>query len=324
MRAFGAGATVGLLIATTFAAATPGRAEDYPNRPIRVLIGFVAGSGADVSARVIGARMSTLLGQQIVVENKPGAGSSLAAEAVARAPKDGYTLLMSNISQTINPAVMKGIGFDFVRDFAPICLVTTIPNLLVVHPSLGVKSVSELIALDKAKPDSLTFGSSGVATSTHLSAEWLKVMTGVKMVHVPYQGSPQAVTDLLANRIQVLFSPISTVIQHVQAGQLVALATTEAKRSTIAPEIPTMIESGLPDFETGLWFGLLAPAGTPHAIVDKLTDAANEALKSEDVKKALAPQGIDVTGGTPEQFAHYIDREMKRWDLVAQAAGLKK
>jgi len=323
MRAIGAVAMVALLIFAA-AAATPGRAEDYPTRPIRVLIGFGPGSGADISARVIGARMGALLGQQIVVENKAGAGSSLAAEAVARAPKDGYTLLMASMSQPINAAVVKNLGFDFVRDFAPICLVTTIPNMLVVHPAVGVRSVAELIALAKAKPDFLSFGSSGVATGTHLSAELLKVMTGVKMVHVPYQGSPQAVTDLLADRIQLLFSPVSTVIQHVQAGQLVALATTEAKRSAIAPDIPTMIEAGLPDFETGLWFGLLAPAGTPRDIVDKLANAANAALKSEDVAKALAPQGIDLTGGTPDQFARYIDGEMKRWDLVAREAGLKK
>jgi tripartite-type tricarboxylate transporter receptor subunit TctC len=322
MRAIRAVATAALLVGAVIG--TPIRAQDYPTRPIRVLIGFGPGSGADISARIIGARMSTLIGQQLVIENKTGAGSSLAAEAVARAPKDGYTLLMGSISQPINAAVVKGLTFDFAKDFAPICLVTTIPNMLVVHPDVGVKNVAELIALAKAKPDALSFGSSGVATGTHLSAELLKVLTGVRMVHVPYQGSPQAVTDLLANRIQLLFSPVSTVIQHVQAGQLVALATTEAKRSAITPDIPTMIEAGLSDFETGLWFGLLAPAGTPPEIIDKLARTANAALKAEEVAKALAPQGIDLTGGTPEAFARYVDREMKRWDAVAQAAGLKK
>lgn len=320
----GTGAAAAALIFAVATAAMPVQAEDYPVRPIRVLIGFGAGSGADVSARVIGARMSTLLGQQIVVENKPGAGSSLAAEAVARSAKDGYTLLMASISQPINAAIGKNLSFDFVRDFAPICLVTTIPNMLVVHPAVGVKSVTELIALAKAKPDSLSFGSSGIGTGTHLSLELFKVQTGARMIHVPYQGSPQAVTDLLANRIQLLFSPVSTVIQHVQAGQLVALATTEARRSAIAPDVPTMIEAGLPDFETGLWFGLLAPAGTPRDIIDKLAGAANTALKAEEVAQVLMPQGIDLTGGTPEAFAAYIDREMKRWDVVAQAAELRK
>ena len=299
-------------------------AEDYPSRPIRVLVGFVAGTGADLTARVVGARMSQSLGQQIVVENKPGAGSSLAAEAVARAPKDGYTLLMATIANPINAVVSTNLTFDFVKDLTPIVLMTTTPNILVVHPSVGVKSVKELIELARAKPDQLSFGSSGVATGTHLSAELFKVMTGTKLVHVPYGGSPQAVTDLLAGRIQVLFSPASTVLQHVREGKLIALASTEAKRTASAPDLPTMAEAGLPGFETGLWFGLLAPAGTPPEAIDKISKAANDALKADEVAKALHPLGIDLLGGTPEQFARHIDKEMKRWDQVAHAAGLKK
>jgi tripartite-type tricarboxylate transporter receptor subunit TctC len=315
---------VGAALVSAALACAAAQAQDYPSRPIRVLVGFGPGSGADITARVVGTRMSQILGQQIVVENKAGAGSSLAAEAAARAPKDGYTLLMATISQPINAAVVPNLPFDFVKDFAPITLVSTTPNLLVVHPSLGIKSVKELIALAKAKPDSLSFGSSGVATGTHLSAELFKVLTGVKMVHVPYGGSAQAVTDLLAGRIQLLFSPASTVIQHVHDGKLVALAATEARRAAIAPEIPTMAEAGLPGFETGLWFGLLAPTGTPREAIDKISAAANEALKADEVGKALHPQGIDLLGGTPADFARYIDSEMKRWDQVARAAGLKK
>jgi tripartite-type tricarboxylate transporter receptor subunit TctC len=299
------------------------RAEDFPARPIRVIVGFGAGSGADITARVVGARMSEILGQQIVVENKPGAGSSIAADAVARASKDGYTLLMATISQPINAAVVPHLNFDFVKDFSPIVRVSTTANLLVVPPSLGVKSVQELIALAKAKPDSLSFGSSGVATGTHLAAELFKVLTGVQIVHVPYGGSAQAITDLLAGRIQLVFTPASTVIQHVRDGKLVALAATEKKRSAIAPEVPTMEEAGLPGFDTGLWFGLLAPAGTPKAAIDKIATAANEAIKSEAVVKALQPQGIDVIGGSPDDFARYIASEMERWDKVARAAGLK-
>src|ERR1700704_1547296 len=313
-----------ILISAALAGAAGAQAQDFPGRPIRVFVGFGPGSGADIAARVGGAGMSQILGQQIVVENKTGAGSSLAAEAAARAPKDGYTLLMATISQPINAAVVPNLTFDFVKDFAPIALISTTPNLLVVHPSIGVKSVKELIALAKEKPDSLSFGSSGVATGTHLSAELFKVLTGVKMVHVPYGGSAQAVTDLLAGRIQLLFSPASTVIQHVHEGKLVALAATEAKRAAIAPEVPTMAEAGLPGFATGLWFGLLAPAGTPREAIDKISAAANEALKADEVGKALHPQGIDLLGGTPDDFARYIDSEMKRWDSVARAAGLKK
>ena len=299
-------------------------AADYPDRPLRVTVGFSAGTSADITARVIGQRMGQILGQQIVVENKTGAGSSLAAEAVARAPKDGYTLLMASIANPINAVVSSNLSFDFPKDFVPIVRLTTTPSILVVHPSIGVKTVKELIDLAKAKPDQLSFGSSGVATATHLSGELFKVMTGVKMVHVPYAGSPQAVTDLIAGRIQVLFSPASTVLQHVREGKLVALASTEAKRTAIAPDLPTMAEAGLPGFETGLWFGLMAPAGTARDIVDKVNRAANAALGADEVAKALAPQGIDLVGGTPEDFGHYLDGEMKRWSTVAEAAGLRK
>jgi tripartite-type tricarboxylate transporter receptor subunit TctC len=324
MRRLAPSMTRWIVCAVLALAVVAARADDFPSRPIRVIVGFGPGSGADITARVVGARASQILGQQIVVENKTGAGSSLAADMVARAPKDGYTLLMATISQPINAAVVPNLSFDFVRDFAPVALVSTTANLLVVHPSVGVKSVPELIALAKAKPDALSFGSSGVATGTHLSAELFKVLADVKMVHVPYGGSAQAVTDLLAGRIQLLFSPVSTVIQHVHDGKLIALAATEAKRAAIAPEVPTMAEAGLPGFETGLWFGLLAPAGTPREAVAKISAAVNEALKADEVAKALQPQGIDLLGGTPDQFARYIDSEMKRWDTVARAAGLKK
>ncbi len=299
-------------------------AEDYPTRPIRVIVGFGAGSGADITARVVGARMSEILGQQLVVENKTGAGSSIGADYVAHASNDGYTLFLATISQPINAAITPRLNFDFVKDFAPIVLVSTIPNLLVVNPSLGVKTVPELIALAKAKPDSLSFGSSGVGTGTHLAAELFKVLAGVQMVHVPYAGSAQAITDLLAGRIQLVFTPASTVIQHVRDGKLVALATTEKKRAAIAPDVPTMGEAGLPGFDTGLWFGLLAPAGTPKPAIDKINAAVNEAIKSEQVIKALQPQGIDLLGGTSDEFARYIATEMERWDQVSRAAGLKK
>src|SRR5882757_8075807 len=228
-----------ILISAALAGAAGAQAQDFPNRPIRVFVGFGPGSGADITARVVGARMSQLLGQQIVVENKTGASSSLAAEAAARAPKDGYTLLMASIANPINAVVSSNLSFDFPKDFVPIVRLTTTPNILVVHPSTGVKTVKELIDLAKGKPDQLSFASSGVATGTHLAGELFKVMTGVKMVHVPYAGSPPAVTDLLAGRVQVFFSPASTVLPHVRDGKLVALASTEAKRAAIAPDLPT-------------------------------------------------------------------------------------
>jgi tripartite-type tricarboxylate transporter receptor subunit TctC len=318
-----AGWIIGAAVCAVVASSAAG-AQDYPTRPIRVIVGFGAGSGADITARVVGARMSEILGQPIVVENKTGAGSSIGADYVAHASNDGYTLFLATISQPINAAVTPHLNFDFAKDFSPIVLVSTIPNLLVVNPSLGVKTVQELIALGKAKPDSLSFGSSGVATGTHLAAELFKVLAGVQMVHVPYAGSAQSITDLLAGRIQLVFSPASTVVQHVRDGKLVALATTEKKRAAIAPDVPTMSEAGLPGFDTGLWFGLLAPAGTPKAAIDKINAAANQAIKSEQVIKALQPQGIDLLGGTPDEFTRYIASEMERWNKVAHAAGLKK
>jgi len=268
-------------------ASAAAQAQDYPTRPIRVIVGFGAGSGADITARVVGARMSEILGQQIVVENKTGAGSSIGADYVAHASPDGYTLFMATISQPINAVITPHLNFDFVKDFAPVVRVSTIPNLLVVPPSLGVKSVQELIALGKQKPDGLAYGSSGVGTGTHRAAELFTGLSGVKMVHVPYAGSAQVLTDLLAGRIQLGFTPASTVIQHVRDGKLVALAATEKKRAAIAPEVPTMGEAGLPGFDTGLWFGLLAPAGTPKGAIDRINAAANEAIKSEAVAKAL-------------------------------------
>jgi tripartite-type tricarboxylate transporter receptor subunit TctC len=300
------------------------RADEYPSRPVSIVVGFSAGTAADLAARVVGQHMVPKLGQQVVVENKTGAGSSLAAEFVARAPKDGYTLLIASPANPINAAVYSKLNFDFGKSLVPIVRLTTAPSILVVHPSLGVKTVRELIALAEAKPDQLSFGSSGVASGTHLSGELLKVMTGIKMVHVPYAGSPQATTDLLAGRIQVLFAPSSTVLQHVREGKLVALASSESRRITIAPELPTMAEAGLPGFETGLWFGLMAPTGTPKEIIGKLNSIANEALQAPEVAKALQPLGIELVGGSVEEFSRYLDGEKQRWASVVQAAGLRQ
>jgi tripartite-type tricarboxylate transporter receptor subunit TctC len=318
------GALAAMLAMVVLAWPSGSRAQDYPNRPVRIVLGFTAGTGVDILARVVGARLSQTLGQQFIVENKAGAGSILAADTVARAPKDGYTLLMATVSNSISTALHSYPAVDFQKDFAPIVRATTQPNILAVHPSLGVKSVKELVDLAKAKPNELSIGSSGTATGTHLAGELFKMQTGVKMVHVPYPGSPQSVADLIAGRIQVLFAPSSTILPHVRDGKIVALASTEAKRTSAAPDLPTMQEAGLPGYEAGLWFGLLAPAGTPTAVVDKLNRALNEALKTEEVAKALAPQGIDVVGGSPEEFARFIDADVKRWAAVGETAGLRK
>jgi tripartite-type tricarboxylate transporter receptor subunit TctC len=298
--------------------------SDYPSRPVRLIVGFIPGSSADITARVLGARLSQILGQQFVVEGKPGAGSSLAAEFVARAPKDGYTLFIASSANITNAAINPNLPFDIAKDLTPVALINTAAVILVVHPSTGVSSVQELIALAKSKPGEILYASTGVGTAPHLSGELLSMRAGVKLVHVPYQGSPQAATDLIAGRVSMMFSPASAVVSQVEAGSLKVLASAASKRPGILPNVPTMAEAGLPDFDTSIWFGLMAPAGTPRPVIDKLAGAVAEALKSSDVVAAWRPQGIDPLGGGPEDFARHIASESKRWSDVAQAAGLKK
>ncbi len=300
------------------------RAQDYPNAPIHLISGFPAGSTADISARVVGAKMGQILGQQVVIENKLGAGSSIAAAQAARAPKDGYTLFIGSAANVINAAMTPNLNFDFYKDFAPIALITSTPTVLAVTAELGVKSVKELIAYAKASPGKLSFGSSGVGSSTHLALELFKSLAGVNITHIPYSGSPQVITDMLANRIQGYFSPASTVSGQVAAGKLVALAVTDAKRSIFFPDLPTMVEAGVPDCELVLWFGIEAPASTPQPIIDKLNRAANEAVKSDEVVNSLKGQTVTVHGGTPADFARHLEAEQKRWTKVVETAGLRK
>jgi len=314
-----------LAIAITLAITAPARAQsDYPTRTVRIIIGFGAGAAADTPGRLLAQKFTAALGQQFVVENRPGAGSNIAAEHVARAPKDGHTLFMGTAANTQNVSISPNLTFDFAKDFAPIALVAAVPNILVAHPTLGVEKVADLVALAKQKPGEIMFGSSGVGTSTHLAGELLNVMAGIKLVHVPYPGSAQAITDVLTGRIPLLFAPASAVIQHVEKGNLKALASTQLKRAGIAPAVPTMSEAGLPGFDLGLWFGLLAPAGTPREIIERLARATNEALAAPDVIASLRAQGLDPLGGSPQDFARYIDSEIKKGAELAQAAGLKK
>jgi tripartite-type tricarboxylate transporter receptor subunit TctC len=314
-----AAAIAGLALAAPFA-----WAEEYPARPVRIMVGFAPGSSADITARALGQRMSQTLGQQFVVEIKPGAASGVAAEFTARAPKDGYTLFLASSANLTNQAINPNASFDMVRDFAPIALATSVPIMLVAHPSLGVNSVQELIALAKSKPGEVLYASTGVGTAPHLSGELFAQRAGVKLVHVPYQGSSQAATDLLAGRVSIMFSPISAVAAPVEAGKLKGLASATSKRPSIAPNLPTMAEAGMPDFDTSIWFGLVAPAGTPREIIDKLSRAVADAQKSEEVLKILGTQGFEAIPGGPDEFAKSMQNEVKRWNSVAQAAGLKK
>ncbi|MBX9777584.1 MAG: tripartite tricarboxylate transporter substrate binding protein [Xanthobacteraceae bacterium] len=293
-------------------------ADDYPARPVRVIVGFGPGSTADYSARTVAQKLSLKYGQQFVVESRAGAGSNLAAEFVARAPKDGYTLLMGTVANTINATISK-LNFDFARDFAPIALVSTVPNILVAHPATGFRTVADVVAA--AKREQMMYGSSGVGSALHVYGELLNITAGIKMTHVPYPGSAQSLTDLLAGRISVMFSPAPTVLPHIQAGALTAIAATSPR---VLPDLPTMADAGYKGFDAGLWFGMLAPAGTPREIVDKVSAGINEALKMDDVVQALRKQGFEPLGGTPDDFAGYIKSEIAQWGRVAEAAGLKK
>ena len=297
--------------------------SDYPSRPVHLVVGFGAGSAADLTARVLGQRLSKTLGQPFLVEIKPGGGSTIAAEQVARSPKDGYTLFIGTVAVIINGLLQPNPRVNLANDFAPITLATSSPNILVVHPSTGVSNVKELIALAKSKPGQLNFGTSGFGTSPHLTGELFNLMADTKIMSVHYQGSAQALTDLLGGRIQVMFSPASTVLSQVAAGQIRALATSELTRTAAAPKLPTVAESGLPGFNTSLWFGVVAPAGTPRPIVDKLAGAINEALKNEEVTKPLIAAGLDIKGGTPDEFAAYIASETEKYNSVVTAGGLR-
>jgi len=300
------------------------RAEvDYPVKPVKILIGFPAGSVADLVARQVGQKAGQELGQQFVVEDRPGASSNIAAELVVRAPKDGYTLFMATIANTINASVYPNLSFNFASDLAPVILVGSVPNALAVNPALPVHSVQELIALAKTKPGEIFFASSGNGTVTHLSGELFNLMAGVKLAHIPYKGSSDIMNDLLAGRVMVTFTPASAVLPHMQAGTLRVLATTGLQRTAVAPDLPTISESGLTGFDTSLWMGLLAPAGTPPEIVAKLAAAFRRALDAPDIKAQFQAQSVDAIGLGPKEFAAYIRQDTEKWAKVVKTIGLK-
>jgi tripartite-type tricarboxylate transporter receptor subunit TctC len=300
----------------------PADAQQYPSQPIRILVGFGPGSSADVVARVVGKRLEEKLGQPVVIENRPGASSMTAAEAVARASNDGYTLFTATVAQTINP-VFTHSNFDLGKDLAPITLLGIVPDVLVAHPSVPANNVRELVAYAKQNPSLLTFGTSGAGTASHLAAELFNLEAGTKILPVHYAGgSNQALVDLLAGRTTLMFNVAATLAPQVEKGNLKALGVAQRKRAAIMPDVPTMEEQGLPGIDAGVWIGLLAPVGTPEPVIDVLSQAANEALKSEDVSKALSTQGIDPAGGTPQDFERFIEADMQRWTNVVRTAGL--
>jgi tripartite-type tricarboxylate transporter receptor subunit TctC len=299
-------------------------AETYPSRPVRLIVGFTAGAASDVVARIFARGASPILGQQIVVENKPGAGSSIAAQYVSRAPNDGYTLFLPALSSLTNEIVNPSSPpLDMSKDFAPIAQLAEGPFYLMVNPSMNLKSVADLVALAKTKPDELTYGSVGAGSLPHLCGVLFEQRTGIKLVHVPYPGSPETVTDLVAGRITLSFTVGSSVLGQINAGQLAALATTGGKRSAVLPAVPTMAEAGISDFDVSLWLGLLAPAGTPRPVIDVLAGAAEKGIHAPESVDALRKQGYEPLDSSPDQFAATLRNEIARWSDVARAAGLR-
>ena len=299
-------------------------AQTYPNHPIRLVVPFPPGGTTDILAREVGERLTATLGQTVVIDNRPGAGGNIGADIVAKAAPDGYTLLMATVgTHAINASLYRKLPYDHIKDFAPVVLVAGVPNVLEVTPSLPVHSVAELIKLAKEKPGQLNFASSGNGTSIHLSGELFKTMAGVDMTHVPYKGSAFALTDLIAGQVQLMFDNLPSSLPHIKAGKLRAIAVTSAQRAPALPDVPTIAESGLPGFEASAWFGIVAPAGTPPAIVNRINAEVNQWLHSPEAADKLLAQGAIAAGGTPEQFVAHIRAETDKWAKVVKASGAK-
>jgi len=296
-------------------------AGEYPARPIRLIVAVAPGGSADNLARTIQPALSEALGQSLVIDNRPGA-SSIIGTAAKSAP-DGYTLLLITTTHTVNPALMPKLPFDALNDFAPLSLVVSQPNILVVHPSVPAKSVKELVALAKAKPNTLNFASGGNGSSPHLSGELLKLVTGIRITHVPYKGSGPGITDLLGGHVQLMFAGPLGLEQHIKSGRLRALAVADAKRSAVLPDVPTMAEAGVPGVETGTWYGILAPARTPPAVVDRVYAAIVKVLQEPDLKTRLLAQGVDIIASPPPQFAVFLRNEVAKWAKVVKDANVQ-
>jgi tripartite-type tricarboxylate transporter receptor subunit TctC len=295
----------------------------YPAKPVRLVVPSAPGGGTDITARVMAPKLGEYLGQQVVVENRAGAGTMIGGELVARAAPDGYTLLMGISTLAINPAMYKKVPYDALKDFAPISQAVSLPNILVVHPSLPAKTVKELIAFSRARPGQIQFASAGVGTNPHLAAELFLSMAGLKMLHIPYKGSGAGIIDVIAGHVSVMTPSILTGLPHAKAGRLRALGVTSARRAGGAPDIPTIAEAGVPGYEAVQWFGILAPAGTPRAIVDRVHRDAVRVLQNPETKERLIADGADPVGSTPEQFAAFIRAETAKWAKVVKAIGIK-
>lgn len=319
-----AAALAGIAAALALAAPATHAAEgSYPTKTITIIVPASPGGAIDLVARLVGQKMTEAWGQSVVVDNRPGATGIIGTDLVAKSPPDGYMLALVASSHAINPSMVKKLPFDTVKSFEPVALTHVVPLMLVVSPSLPVTSVKELIAYGKANPGKLSFASSGSGGAPHFSGELFKSMTGIDMVHIPYKGSTLAHPDLTSGRVSLMFDTVAAIGPQVKGGKVRPLAVTTAKRSSAAPQVPTMAQAGLPGYETSTWGGVLAPAGTPKAVVDKLNAEINKALASPDVRERLQNAGIEPAGGTPAQFASFLQVEMGKWAKVAKDAGIQ-
>jgi tripartite-type tricarboxylate transporter receptor subunit TctC len=296
-------------------------AQDYPRKPIRMIIPYPPGGPTDILGRIVAQNLTEKLGQQVVVENKPGASGMIGADLVAKAPPDGYTLLANASIHVINPSLYKNPTYDAIKDFTPVSLIADVPLVLVVAPALPVKSVKDLIALGKSSSGKLNFASSGNAAAPHLAGEAFKIATGVDMQHVPYKGSGPALTDLMGGQVQLMFDSLPSSISHVKSGKLRAIAVTTAKRASALPNVPTVAESGVPGFDISTWYGIWAPAGTPKEIVNRLSGEIAKIVKIPDVRERLAGLGAEPVGNSPDEFAAYCRSELAKWAKIVKASG---
>jgi tripartite-type tricarboxylate transporter receptor subunit TctC len=307
------------LFETTFAIA----ADVYPSKPVRLILPFPPGGGTDILGRLIGERLAAGLGQPVVIDNRGGAGGNVGAEAAARAAPDGYTLLLAATTLAISPSLYTKLAYDPLKDLAPITLVATVPNVMVTHPSVRASNLQEFIALAKSRPGELNFGSGGSGTSNHLGGELFNMVAGVKLVHVPYKGVNLAMNDVLAGNVQLVLIGIPAVAPHIRTGKLRALAVLAPQRSSALPDVPTATEAGLPGFEVTTWYGVLAPAGTPRPIIDRLNGELRRAMSAPDFQPRLADLATEPRTGTPEEFSAYLREEIAKWADVIRKAGIR-
>lgn len=316
--------SIACAMAVAFAGSTAAIAQTYPSKPVRLLVPSTPGGSVDTLARTLAPRLSEKWGQQMVVENRPGAGGAIAGELTARAPADGYTLIIGTVaSMATNVSLQKKLPYDPTRDFAPITLVATQNLMLLIHPSIPAKSVKELVGLAKAKPGQLSFASAGNGTGGHLSGELFKLLAGIDLLHIPYKGVAPALVDVVSGQVSMTFASLLSGQPHSKSGRLRALAVTGAQRSPAVPELPTMQEAGVKDYESATWYGILAPAGTPGDIVNKLNNEIVAILKQPDVRERLSHEGAEPVGNTPQQFGAFIRSEIAKWGRVIRAAGIR-